>query len=81
MLPLIVYYHLCRSHLLQWELKSLDVVYTAGCVLVQIYCLFIHGVGGYLSYLEFLPLLFTSVTCALGVTWTWFLTITLYLAT
>ncbi|CAI8017738.1 Probable dolichyl pyrophosphate Glc1Man9GlcNAc2 alpha-1,3-glucosyltransferase [Geodia barretti] len=69
------------NHLLQWELKSLDVVYTAGCVLVQIYCLFIHGVGGYLSYLEFLPLLFTSVTCALGVTWTWFLTITLYLAT
>lgn len=45
------------------------------CVLltIQFYCLFVHGLFGFLSRLEFLPLLLTSVSCAIGVVWSWLL--------
>lgn len=69
-----------RHSILLEELKSAELAYLAGCILVQIYCLFLHGAGGFLSHLEFLPLLLTSITCALGVIWTWFLTYSIYLS-
>jgi hypothetical protein len=42
-------------------------------LLIQFYCLFVHGLFGFLSRLEFLPLLLTSVSCAVGVVWSWLL--------
>ena len=61
------------------QLKTTDFAYLCGCILVQVYCLLLHGVGGLLSDFIFLPLLLTSITCSLGVIWTWFLIYSLYL--
>lgn len=54
-------------------LTKLESCYLILLLTVQVYCLFLHGTGGLLAHLEFLPLLLTSVTCALGVLWTWLL--------
>ena len=67
------------THSVLWqELKMVDVAFLFSCIAVQMYCLFVHGAGGLLIHLEFLPLLLTSLTCALGVMWTWFLSYSLY---
>ena len=50
-----------------------ETAYIILLLMVQVYCLFIHGTGGLLVHLEFLPLLLTSVTCAIGILWSWVL--------
>lgn len=54
----------------QW-LSGTETVYIVCLVLVQLYCLFIHGLFGFMKHFEFLPLILTSISCALGVVWTW----------
>ena len=61
---------LCGSHAC---LSPLQLVFVALLLLIQVYCLFVHGLFGFLIHLEFLPLLLTSVSCALGVVWSWLL--------
>lgn len=60
------------------ELKIMDIAYIIVCVIVQIYCQFVHGTGGMLAHLEFLPLLLTSVSCSVGILWTWLLSYSMY---
>lgn len=38
---------------------------------VQVYCCGLHGLGGLLANLPFLPLLLTSVSCAVAILWAW----------
>ena len=52
-------------------LSSLQLLFVCFLLLIQFYCLFMHGLFGCLSRLEFLPLLLTSVSCAVGVVWSW----------
>ena len=54
-------------------LSPLQLVFVGLLLLIQFYCLFVHGLFGFLIQLEFLPLLLTSVSCALGVVWSWLL--------
>lgn len=52
-------------------------LYMVLVLLVQLYCQFLHAHGP-LSRLQFLPLMLTSVTCAVAVLWTWAHTLILY---
>lgn len=54
-------------------LSPLQLLFVCILLLIQFYCLFVHGLFGFLSRLEFLPLLLTSVSCAVGVVWSWLL--------
>ena len=54
-------------------LNCLESIYVLLLLLVQVYCLFVHGSFGFLAGLEFLPLLLTSVSCAVGIIWSWML--------
>lgn len=72
--------HRNTQHSIMWqELRTMDILYLFACIVMQIYCLFIHGIGGILLHLEFLTLLLTSFTCALGVVWTWLQSYSLYI--
>ena len=55
----------------QQSLSGTETLYIVCLVLIQLYCLLIHGLFGFMKHFEFLPLLLTSVSCALGVVWTW----------
>lgn len=55
------------------SLSPLQLLFVCILLLIQFYCLFVHGLFGFLSRLEFLPLLLTSVSCAVGVVWSWLL--------
>ena len=50
-----------------------QLLFVCVLVLIQFYCLCVHGSFGFLSRLEFLPLLLTSVSCAVGIVWSWLL--------
>ena len=52
-------------------LSSLQFLFVCFLLIIQFYCLFVHSLFGFLSRLEFLPLLLTSVSCAVGVVWSW----------
>ncbi|KAL5460562.1 hypothetical protein EMCRGX_G034014 [Ephydatia muelleri] len=52
-------------------LSPFQSLYVVVLLLVQVYCIFLHGVQGFLKHYEFLPLLMTSVSCAVGVVWSW----------
>ena len=52
-------------------LTPLQLGFVSVLLLIQFYCLFVHGLFGFMSRLEFLPLLLTSVGCAVGVVWSW----------
>lgn len=67
------------SRVLWGGLTVLEMGYLFLCIIVQVYCLFIHGSLGFLSHFEFLPLLLTSLTCSVGVLWSWYLTYFMYL--
>lgn len=54
-------------------LSPFQLLYIVVLVLVQVYCTFLHGGLGFLKRYEFLPLLMTSVSCAVGVVWSWLL--------
>ena len=54
-------------------LTRLQLLFLCVLLLIQFYCLFVHGLFGFLSRLEFLPLLLTSVSCAVGIVWSWML--------
>ena len=54
-------------------LSPLQLLFACILLLIQFHCLFVHGLFGFLSRLEFLPLLLTSVSCAVGVVWSWLL--------
>lgn len=48
-----------------------DKLYLIFLVVVQVYCCFLHDILGLQSRLEFLPLLLTSVSTAIGVVYSW----------
>lgn len=50
-----------------------QLLFICALLVIQFYCLFVHGLFSFLSRLEFLPLLLTSVSCAVGVVWSWLL--------
>lgn len=52
-------------------LSRLESLYLLFLLLVQFYCLFLHGLGGFLARYEFLPLMLTSLSCSVGVVWSW----------
>ena len=52
--------------------------YVAVLLLVQVYCEFLHSFGP-LRRFQFLPLLLTSVSCAVAVVWSWGHFLTLFL--
>ena len=52
-------------------LSPLQLFFVCFLLIIQFYCLFVHSLFGFLSRLEFLPLLLTSVSCAIGVVWSW----------
>ena len=54
-------------------LNRFESIYVILLLLVQVYCLFVHGSFGFLAGLEFFPLLLTSVSCAVGIIWSWLL--------
>ena len=54
-----------------------QALYLALVLLVQLYCHFLHAYGP-LRRLEFLPLVLTSVTCAVAILWTWTHTLILF---
>ena len=56
-----------------------DTLIIVSLVLIQIYCIGFHGIGGFLANLTFLPLLLTSISCSIVVIWTWILTLKMYL--
>lgn len=53
------------------QLSLLETLYVTLLVMVQFYSLFVHGLFGFLSRFEFIPLMLTSVSCAVGIIWTW----------
>lgn len=53
-----------------WPLSRFQAIYIVFVLLVQVYCVFVHGFGP-LKRLEFLPLLLTSVSCAVAVFSSW----------
>ena len=61
------------------ELRSMDIAYLTISVVVQLYCQFVHGTGGFLAHFEFLPLLLTSVSCSVGLLCTWLLSYSMYI--
>ena len=54
-------------------LSSVEKVYIIALLAVQVYCLALHGVLDAEGKYPFLPLLLTSVGCAVGVGWSWIL--------
>ena len=54
-------------------LTTVDKLYLIFLVVVQVYCCFLHDLFGLQSKLEFLPLLLTSVSSAIGVIYSWIL--------
>ena len=52
-------------------LNMADKLYLIFLVVVQAYCCFLHDLFGLQSRLEFLPLLLTSVSTAIGVVYSW----------
>ena len=54
-------------------LSLLEKLYIIALLVVQVYCLVLHGVVDVEGKYPFLPLLFTSVGCAVGVSWSWLL--------
>lgn len=58
-----------RQH--QVQLSRLELFYLVGLGALQIYCSAVHGLLGLQSSFPFLPLLLTSVYCALGVVYSW----------
>lgn len=60
-----------RSQKAGWILSPLQSAYITVILLIQVYCTFVHGVNGFLARYEFLPLLLTSVSCSMGVLWSW----------
>lgn len=71
----IVFFIRCRSQKSGsthgFILSPFQSLYVVVLLLVQVYCIFLHGVQGFLKHYEFLPLLMTSVSCAVGVVWSW----------
>ena len=59
-------------------LSSPQVGYVVVLLALQLYCEFLHGFGP-LRRFEFLPLLLTSVSCAVAVVWSWTNFLTLFL--
>ena len=55
--------------LLRWY----ENVYLCGLILLEIYNLLIHNALGFSVKFPFLPLLLTSVYCAVGIMWSWLL--------
>lgn len=55
----------------QLLLTIIDKLYLAFLAIVQVYCCFLHDLFGIQSRLEFLPLLLTSVSSAIGVIYSW----------
>lgn len=49
------------------------MTYITGLILLEIYNLFIHTALGLAEKFPFLPLLLTSVYCAVGILWSWLL--------
>ncbi|XP_078683973.1 dolichyl pyrophosphate Glc1Man9GlcNAc2 alpha-1,3-glucosyltransferase-like isoform X2 [Branchiostoma floridae x Branchiostoma belcheri] len=52
-------------------LSPLETAYTVGLVFLQLYCSLGHHALGLTTRLPFLPLMLTSVYCAVGVMWSW----------
>lgn len=63
--------HLSHSSLdIALLVSPAQTVYVLVLLLVQVYCLFVHGFGP-MKRLEFLPLVLTSVSCAIAVLLSW----------
>jgi alpha-1,3-glucosyltransferase len=57
-------------------LTSIDILMIIMFLIVpQIYCTALHGLFGFMLSYPFIPLLITSVSCAIVVLWTWILTL------
>jgi alpha-1,3-glucosyltransferase len=48
-----------------------ESVYLLGIVPLEAYCMFVHSYFGLADKLPFLPLMLTSVYCAVGVVYCW----------
>ena len=55
-----------QPYLTCWDTFLLALLFA-----VQVYCCGLHGLGGFLSHLPFLPLLLTSISCAAVILWAW----------
>jgi len=64
----------CRYRVGRYQLPLLSIpetVYIAGLLPVEIYCQGLHHLLGFNRRLPFLPLMLTSVYCAVGVNYVW----------
>lgn len=52
-------------------MPHLESLYLLGLLPLELYCSIVHSSLGLTEKLPFLPLLLTSVYCALGVTYSW----------
>ncbi len=52
-------------------LSKIELVYVVFLLVIQVYCIGVHGLLPFTKHLEFFPLLLTSVSCAVGIVWTW----------
>ena len=50
-----------------------EALYLYGLVILHLYCTMVHPLTGLARRYPFLPLMMTSVYCALGVMWSWIL--------
>jgi alpha-1,3-glucosyltransferase len=68
-----VVYSSSRNKENQPLLRWYENIYLFGLILLEIYNLFIHTAFGLAVKFPFLPLLLTSVYCAVGILWSWLL--------
>lgn len=61
-----------RKNKLKMPVHPLPVMYLIGLVISQFYCIVLHPFLPFADRLPFLPLMLTSVYCALGVVAAWF---------